>query len=368
MTSSYSYAPPEPTRPASTAPTSAAGAGQRPRAGTGPGAIPVSPQVRVDSSYPVIISPFTQVVVDTVRKLFPEEWADKSFDNTGLLLEAPMRHDRRQKNAVLLTIDLTQAVADEAIGRQVSVVIAYHPIIFKPLKSLTLADSQQRSLLRLTQEGISVYSPHTAVDAAPYGLGNWLADIVTGDVQLGTVPHERKIIIPAPPVLGMEDAGMGRIVRFRSPQPLGSLINRVAGQLGGMVRHLPLAIPLRKSIEETTISSVAVCAGSGGSILRDLDVDMLLTGELSHHETLTAIEKGQVVLAPYHTNTERGYLEQVLAFLLSDKLEQAWGRLKRDCPPSSVVEAQVISDWHISVHVSELDRDPFQIVEVASGR
>ena len=36
---------------------------------------------------------------------------------------------------------------------------------------------------------------------------------------------------------GMEDAGMGRIVRFRSPQPLGSLINRVAGQLGGMVRH-----------------------------------------------------------------------------------------------------------------------------------
>ena len=36
-----------------------------------------------------------------------------------------MRHDRRQKNAVLLTIDLTQAVADEAIGRQVSVVIAY---------------------------------------------------------------------------------------------------------------------------------------------------------------------------------------------------------------------------------------------------
>ncbi|KAI9755562.1 MAG: hypothetical protein M1815_004876 [Lichina confinis] len=286
MTSSYSYAPPEPTRPASAAPTSSAGAGQRPRAGTGPGAIPISPQSRVDLSYPVMISPFTQVVVDTVRKLY----------------------------------------------------------VF------------------------CVYSPHTAVDAAPYGLGNWLADIVTGDVQLGTVPHERKIIVPAPPVLGMEDAGMGRIVRFRSPQPLGSLINRVAGQLGGMVRHLPIAIPLRKSIEEMTISSVAVCAGSGGSILRDLDVDMLLTGELSHHETLTAIEKGQVVLAPYHTNTERGYLEQVLAFLLSDKLEQAWGHLKRDRPPSSVVEAQVISDWHISVHVSELDRDPFQIVEVALGR
>ena len=70
MTSSYSYAPPEPTRPASAAPTSSAGAGQRPRAGTGPGAIPISPQSRVDLSYPVMISPFTQVVVDTVRKLY----------------------------------------------------------------------------------------------------------------------------------------------------------------------------------------------------------------------------------------------------------------------------------------------------------
>jgi putative NIF3 family GTP cyclohydrolase 1 type 2 len=43
-----------------------------------------------------------------------------------------------------------------------------------------LANSQQTSLLKLAQEGISVYSPHTAVDAAPGGLNDWLADIVTG--------------------------------------------------------------------------------------------------------------------------------------------------------------------------------------------
>jgi putative NIF3 family GTP cyclohydrolase 1 type 2 len=54
------------------------------------------------------------------------------------------------------------------------------PIIFRGLKSLSLDNSQQNSLLRLAQEGISVYSPHTAVDAAPDGLNDWLADIVTG--------------------------------------------------------------------------------------------------------------------------------------------------------------------------------------------
>lgn len=79
-------------------------------------------------------------------------------------------------NSVLLTVDLTKAVVDEAIERNDSIIVAYRmfrtallhaatadinqsidPIIFKGLKSLTLADSQQQSLLRLAAEGISVW-------------------------------------------------------------------------------------------------------------------------------------------------------------------------------------------------------------------
>lgn len=56
------------------------------------------------------------------------------------------------------------------------------PIIFRALKSIILENTQQSSLLRLAQEGISVYSPHTAVDAAPGGLNDWLADIIVGKV------------------------------------------------------------------------------------------------------------------------------------------------------------------------------------------
>ncbi len=80
-------------------------------------------------------------------------------------------------NSVLLTVDLTKAVVDEAIERKDSIIIAYRalpftehrsrrlradaassidPIIFKGLKSLTLGNSQQQSLLRLAAEGISV--------------------------------------------------------------------------------------------------------------------------------------------------------------------------------------------------------------------
>ncbi|RQM07596.1 hypothetical protein DH86_00002070, partial [Scytalidium sp. 3C] len=110
------------------------------------------------------------------------------------------------------------------------------------LKALTLANSQQNSLLRLAQEGISVYSPHTAVDAASGGLGDWLAEVVTGKPgSAGKTPapiggdstHEISVIksvndAPA----GFEEAGHGRVVRFNKPQPLGTLISRITSGLG----------------------------------------------------------------------------------------------------------------------------------------
>lgn len=80
------------------------------------------------------------------------------MDGCVVLLESPFDPRRRQKNSVLLTVDLTTAVADEAIRRQDSVVVAYHPIIFRGLKALTLKDTQQQSLLKLAAAGISVQS------------------------------------------------------------------------------------------------------------------------------------------------------------------------------------------------------------------
>lgn len=128
-------------------------------------------------------SPFSEAVVSSMRALYPECLADKSFDNTGLLLQAPFYPQRRNLNSVLLTIDLTKAVAEEAIENKHSVVVAYHPIIFRGLKSITLDDSQQNTLLRLAAHGISVYSPHTAVDIVPGGMGDWLCDVVTGKLD-----------------------------------------------------------------------------------------------------------------------------------------------------------------------------------------
>ncbi|KAF1809002.1 NGG1p interacting factor 3 [Eremomyces bilateralis CBS 781.70] len=362
-------------------------------------------------------APFSKAVVSAMRKLYPERLADKSWDNTGLLLEAPYNPQRRQRNSALLTVDLTKAVADEAIETKQSIVVAYHPIIFKGLKALSLGDSQQQSLLRLATEGISVYCPHTAVDAASGGLGDWLADIVTGDaieqppqellqgspvegppsvppgeetdpfvlpqrpsfilqphpsglkfiqrdLKLASIPHTRSAIKPNEDP-SSPGAGMGRVVRFAQPQPLAHLIDRIARGLG-QPKGFPVAIPQGTAIEDISIRSVGICAGSGGSLFAGLDVDLLFTGELSHHEALAAIERGQSVVTMFHSNTERGFLHSVLSNQLLQAVREEWETIRSGIREDGRLE-EALKDTSVEVEVSERDRDPFGLVIAQSA-
>jgi len=93
------------------------------------------------------------------------------WDNVGLLIgerSAPLKR-------VLLCIDLREAVLAEAIKANAEAIVAYHPIIFHPLKTLTDATPEGRLLLGIAAAGIAVYSPHTAADAAVGGVNDWLA-------------------------------------------------------------------------------------------------------------------------------------------------------------------------------------------------
>ncbi|KAJ4347069.1 uncharacterized protein N0V89_011004 [Didymosphaeria variabile] len=364
---------------------------------------------------PTSSAPFSRAVVRAMKKLYPQALADNSWDNTGLLLEAPFVPSRRQSNNVLLTIDLTKAVADEAIELNSSIIVAYHPIIFRGLKSITLANSQQQTLLRLASHGISVYSPHTAVDAAPGGLGDWLADIVTGSkkyleledsetsseagktpkkedddpfvdkkrptwalahhpssvqttLRLGNqsapltaIPHTRRPVVPQSPELETHPgAGMGRVVHFDSPQPLPVLLDRIGRGLNNP-KGFPIAIPQNADMSALTIRSVGICAGSGASLLSNLDVDLLFTGEMSHHEALAAIEKGQVVITLFHSNSERGFLSDVLAEQLDVEVAEQWNKLREEEAGKEELR-EALADDDFEVVVSDFDRDPYGIV------
>jgi putative NIF3 family GTP cyclohydrolase 1 type 2 len=286
---------------------------------------------------------------------------------------------------------------------------------------LTLANSQQQTLLKLASHGISVYSPHTAVDSAPGGLGDWLADIVTGTkpsyareeeeredvptpleepqkkdgddpfVEKGlrpplftlahhpsqtilnigrlssssptttSVPHTRRPIAPQSPELASHPgAGMGRVVNFKTPQPLTTLLDRIGKGLNNP-KGFPIAIPQNATLSDIEISSVGICAGSGGSLLSNLDVDLLFTGEMSHHEALAAIEKGQVVINLFHSNSERGFLGEVLLEQLEEAVVEEWSTIReQEAEDEALKDALAEDDFDIMV--SEVDRDPYGIV------
>jgi putative NIF3 family GTP cyclohydrolase 1 type 2 len=116
--------------------------------------------------------------------------------------------------------------------------------------------------------------------------------------------------------------------------------------------QLNVAIP--QSVSPTDrwslpITSVGICAGSGGSILNGVDVDMLFTGELSHHEALAAIEQGRVVVTTFHSNSERAYLDLNFRPHLEKEIQGVI-----DDPE---FKAEFEGLWNISQ--SKADRDPY---------
>jgi putative NIF3 family GTP cyclohydrolase 1 type 2 len=114
---------------------------------------------------------------------------------------------------------------------------------------------------------------------------------------------------------------------------------------------IPQHIPHTQG-RDIPISSIGICAGSGGSMLNGLDVDLLFTGELSHHEALAAIEQGKCVITTFHSNTERGFLAQRMAKDLERSIDEQ----------SKEVTGSVLDD--VQVMVSKTDRDPYKIAVV----
>lgn len=215
------------------------------------------------------------------------------------------------------------------------------PFIFKGLKSVNIHDPQQRILLQLAQKNIAVYCPHTAVDAIPGGLNDWLADMLClpeGDIA-------RAVAQPtsAPPPSGFEGSGYGRTIEFAQPVLVTELVRRLAQGLGGL-KYVMVAAPQQPAPSTRRVRSAAVCAGSGWDVLKDCQVDVLVTGEMSHHNALRAIMDNKIVITVFHSNSERAYLRQRMQPALEAQLRK--------------------SDDVANVVVSDTDTDPFQIWDI----
>ncbi|XP_057214378.1 NIF3-like protein 1 isoform X2 [Triplophysa rosa] len=138
--------------------------------------------------------------------------------------------------------------------------------------------------------------------------------------------------VQQPPLIG---CGQGRLRVLDEPVSVAAAVQKMKTHLG--LPHLRLALGNQKTLD-SLVKTVAVCAGSGASVVQCVKADLCITGEMSHHEVLDAVAKGTSVILSDHSNSERGYLV-VFKEKLAAKLSHA-----------------------VNIVVSERDRDPLQVV------
>lgn len=129
-----------------------------------------------------------QDITHVLEEIAPKQYAD-SFDNVGLLVG-----DFKQKvSKALLTLDCTEEVVDEAIDKKAELIITFHPIIFKGLKSITGKNYVERVVLKAIKHGISIYAIHTNLDFAWQGSNKKLCNILgLSNIQV-LLPKEKTI-------------------------------------------------------------------------------------------------------------------------------------------------------------------------------
>ena len=113
-----------------------------------------------------LYSVFSERIPEQLR----EEW-----DNDGLMCSADTSAEVRR---VLVTLDVTEELIDYAIEQCFDLIVSHHPLIFKPLTSVSEEDHVARKVIRLIESGISVFSFHTRADKVMGGVNDRLCDLI----------------------------------------------------------------------------------------------------------------------------------------------------------------------------------------------
>src|SRR5437016_3692836 len=130
-----------------------------------------------------------------------ESWAPKEIawdkDNVGLLAGSARSRVRR----ILVTVDITNEVVDEARRNKVDLIITHHPLIFKPIRTILLEDRVGRLLSEIMKNDIAVYALHTNLDFTQHGVSFSLAErIGLGQVNVLHEHHRiyKKLVVYVP--------------------------------------------------------------------------------------------------------------------------------------------------------------------------
>ncbi len=232
-------------------------------------------------------------VIEYLERAAPPETAQE-WDHVGLQLGATDRDVSR----VMVCLEVTETVVAEAAEAGAELIVAHHPLIFRTLAAVRTDRPLGRLIARLLREDIAVYASHTNLDAAA-GIGT--AAVLADLLELSGVS----------PLMQERESGLGAIGELASETGLCALAEVVRERLE----------PARLVVlgdEERAVRRVAVMPGSGGDAVgpaAEAGADVLVCGDLNHHDALDALALGLAVIDATHYATERPVVESVVRYL-----------------------------------------------------
>jgi len=190
-------------------------------------------------------------------------WAE-SYDNVGLQVGDPVR----PVSCALLALDCTPAVIREARQLAATLIITHHPLLFRPLRTVSPQLFTGNLALRMAEARIALYSIHTNLDAAPDGVSLGLASLL-GLSHIRTLkPRE-----DAP------HAGMGAIGRLEEAVTLQHFLQTTANCLRTPTLRYA-------GNPDSTVETVVVCGGSGSFLVQEAltaGADAYVTADITYH-------------------------------------------------------------------------------------
>lgn len=234
-----------------------------------------------------------KAIIEKIEAVYPKQ-AALEWDNVGLLVGRTEKEVRR----IYVALDATDEVIDEAVRKNADMLITHHPMIFSPLKKITDEHFIGNRVVKLLQHDISYYAMHTNYDV--------LGMAALAEQKLGLVNAE------ALEVINQETLdGIGRVGEFSRTMTVEECCEFVK-------EVFQLSTVKVFGEKSKKIRRVAVCPGSGKSVIEiaiQKNAEILITGDIGHHEGIDAVERGLVIVDAGHYGVEHIFIADMAEFL-----------------------------------------------------
>lgn len=247
-------------------------------------------------------------IFSIMEEIAPPRYAS-DWDSIGLQTGDPFA----EAKGIMIALDPSIDAVEEAAAKGLNLLITHHPLFFSEIKSIDLSKPIGKIVKAAIKLDVTIFSAHTNLDAARGGVSDMLAD------ALGI-----KDLSPLQATKNADDelVGIGRIGTFTNRPSLADVVNSLKKQLG--LDTVRVIGDMDKAIER-----VALCGGSGGSLIDDasqMKADLYISGDISYHRARDAEDLGLAIIDIGHFSSEKCLIDG-LAKKLKEKIKPEQGSI-----------------------------------------